>query len=281
MTDSTVPTSPPNPLPIPPPIPTEQPQKAGWLLMLGIILAVPLNGTVATINGILTISNSSERLGYILSTTLMMPLVIVAISAIWPKMRNNRAHLLVFFIASLVCILSAASSIGRTTTQLVQKKQAELAMAKDMFTVNLPNTPPWQKVTDGPITEKTERAYVLMMIEPKRNIRLSVMAMPLSSSITSTEAFIADWEKGFIQHASSKKSSANIQLNGHAAYKLVVGIDSPDGQSFEGTTILIIANGWSFNLGIVAPSGTDTEIPDITQFIDSFRIVDPVSRGRP
>lgn len=285
MTDSTEPASPPSPLPIPPPLPPpppdRQPPKAGWLLMLGTILALLINITLATINGRLKCKDSSELMGYVVGAALLLPLIVVAISAIWPKMRNNRAHLLVFFITSAVSIFSTANTIGQEMMKRQPHAASRTVAARDAFTATFPNTTSWKKVSDGPLNDQSPNSHSIAFADFKRKIQLSIIVMPtdMPSSGRMKEKGKIEWEEGVLKNATRKKSSENIRINGCDAYKLIFIKDLPDGQSFEVTVIMLVENGWIFNLGITVPAGSPDTIPEITQFLDSFRIGDPPPGG--
>ncbi len=93
-------------------------QKPGILLIIGTIVATLICGAVYYLSAVLNETEDARMGGYVFGGAILLPLIVVAISSIWKRMRNLRSALKVFFIATLVftalTIVNILATAGET-----------------------------------------------------------------------------------------------------------------------------------------------------------------------
>lgn len=143
--------------------------------------------------------------------------------------------------------------------------------AQNSFQVSFPRGENWQIVRDGPVGN-VEDSYAIAVADAQRGCQLSVVVLPAVEGATSVAAAKAEWEQGLLQKLTRKKASENIQLSGHDAYKIVAELDAPDGMTYEVISILLIAEGRNFNIGVTCPGENVLEDRELKAFVDSFTV---------
>ena len=188
-------------------------------------------------------------------------------------MRALFALCLVVYLACLGCGRDASNGKNSPARPNAQTAGVKLP-AKESFTVTFPKTPPWGTVLDGPL-RGLDGTYAIAVAHAERGIQLSVMVLPPTDDAPTLQAMIPQWEKGFLKKAGHKKRSELTTVSGHDAYSVTAAVDAGDGVSFDVTGILVIAHGRNYTLGITAPSEIDSSTREISEFLQSFRIVEP------
>ena len=147
------------------------------------------------------------------------------------------------------------------------------------FAVTTPESGDWKVINNGVAGERN-RSYVLSLGNEQEQTNLTFMSLPIgkdaaTGKVGSTLEDVKEgFEKGFLKKADGKVSSADIELAGHKAYRMVALKKLPTGEERHVVFIIFVANGRTNAIGGM------TKIPwekdeNLGRFIESLKIQKP------
>jgi hypothetical protein len=171
---------------------------------------------------------------------------------------------------------STESTAAEATVPVVETElpaAGDRSSLADTFDVDLPRGRRWLIVNEGAFGDVKD-TFLLAVMDPERQIQLSVSVAPLPPRVQTLDAMKAFWEISFLKNATRKTSSEDIRIGRRDAFKITAALDGPDETRFEMVGILVVAGGRSYTLGVTKPGTNACDDPEVNAFINSFRIMD-------
>jgi uncharacterized membrane protein len=86
----------------PEPSTKKQNNRPGWCLIAGTVVAVIVNGFLNFIVDFRTTGSVENSCAFVIGTTLIFPVIIVAIATFWKNTRNARTQTWIFLTTSII-----------------------------------------------------------------------------------------------------------------------------------------------------------------------------------
>lgn len=145
------------------------------------------------------------------------------------------------------------------------------------FSVTTPESVDWKVLQNGASGQGKNRSYFLVLVNSREQKNLSYMSLPMGPDATGKKAAktlddVKDgFEKGFLKKADEKVSSADIELAGQKAYRMVALKKLPSGEERHLVNIIFVANGRTNSIaGMTKVPWDKDEI--LARFLDSLKI---------